>query len=94
MAPTLVLGFSHAHLRPLGSVPAAGPYRPDITQWLQQVVATVGFIATCATPDLLLQHPDETLATYVRKQLKYLQHMSETLAKHLENTCKTLQCNI
>jgi hypothetical protein len=23
-------------------------------------------IATCVTPDLLLQHPDETLATYIR----------------------------
>ena len=26
----------------------------------------VGPIATCATPDLFLQHPDKTLATYVR----------------------------
>jgi hypothetical protein len=42
----------------------------------------VGPIATYATPDLLLQHPDKTLAIYVQKQLKYLQS-----TKKLENTC-------
>jgi chemotaxis response regulator CheB len=47
-------------------------------------------VGPIATPDLLLQHLDETLATYVQKQLKHLQHMSETLAedqKKLENMC-------
>jgi hypothetical protein len=34
-----------------------------------------------ATLDLLSKHPDETLATYVRKQQKHLEHTSETLAK-------------
>jgi hypothetical protein len=41
-------------------------------------------IVTYVTPDLLLQHPDETLATYIRKQLKHLQHTCETVAKHLK----------
>jgi hypothetical protein len=30
-------------------------------------------ITTCATLDLLLKHPDATLATYKRRQMKYLQ---------------------
>jgi hypothetical protein len=34
-----------------------------------------------ATLDLLLKHPDKTLITYVRKQLKHLEYTSETLAK-------------
>jgi hypothetical protein len=34
-----------------------------------------------ATPDLLLKHPDKTLATYIRKQLKYLEHTCEKLTK-------------
>jgi hypothetical protein len=53
-----------------------------------------GPIATCATPDLLLQHLDKTLATYVRKQLKHLEHTSKTLVKHLktlESHCKYMQ---
>jgi hypothetical protein len=28
-----------------------------------------------------LKHPDTTLPTYVRRQMKYLKHVSETLAK-------------
>jgi hypothetical protein len=32
----------------------------------QQAAAAGGLIVTCATPDLLWQHPDETLATCVR----------------------------
>jgi hypothetical protein len=38
------------------------------------------------TPDLLLQHPDATLATFVRRQMKHLKHASETLTKHIKNT--------
>jgi hypothetical protein len=34
-----------------------------------------------ATLDLLLKYLDETLATYVRKQLKHLKHTYVTLAK-------------
>jgi hypothetical protein len=33
-----------------------------------------------ATPDLLLKHPDATLATYVLRQMKHMKHASETLA--------------
>jgi hypothetical protein len=56
----------------------------------------IGAIATCTTSDLLLKHPNETLATYVRRQMKYLKHASETLAKHLKTDEKSLQniCNI
>jgi hypothetical protein len=55
-----------------------------------------GPIATCVTPDLLLQHLDETLATYVRKQLKHLEHTSETPVKHLKKHLKAIvnACNI
>jgi hypothetical protein len=46
-----------------------------------------------ATPDLLLKHPDATLATYILRQMKHMKHASETLAKTaektLENHCKT-----
>jgi hypothetical protein len=31
-------------------------------------------------PDLLLKHPDATLTTYKRRQIKHLRHASETLA--------------
>jgi hypothetical protein len=31
-------------------------------------------------PDILLKHPDSTLATYKRRQIKHLRHASETLA--------------
>jgi hypothetical protein len=44
-----------------------------------------------ATPDLLLKHPDATLATYVWGQMKYLKHASETLTKTLENHVKHIQ---
>jgi gamma-glutamyl-gamma-aminobutyrate hydrolase PuuD len=57
--------------------------------WLQQV----GLIAICATLNLLLQHPDDTLATHIQKQLKHLKHTSETLVKHqkiFENTCAAI----
>jgi hypothetical protein len=50
----------------------------------------MGLIATYATTNLLLQHPNKTLATYLQKQIKRLQYMYRTLAKHtqkLENTC-------
>jgi cell division protein FtsB len=48
----------------------------------------------CAIPDLLLKHLDTTLATYKRRQMKYLKHTSKTLEKHiktLENHCKHMQ---
>jgi hypothetical protein len=51
-------------------------------------------IAACATSDLLLQHLDETLASYGQKQLKHMQYTYETLAKHLktlESHCKHMQ---
>ena len=34
-------------------------------------------------PDLLLKHPDTTLATYKRRQMKYLRHVFETLATYV-----------
>jgi hypothetical protein len=34
-------------------------------------------------PDLLLKHPDATLATYKRRQIKHLRHASETLAIYM-----------
>jgi hypothetical protein len=40
----------------------------------------------CATSDLLLKHPDTTLATYKKRQMKHLKHASETLAKQLKTT--------
>jgi hypothetical protein len=33
-----------------------------------------------ATPNLLLKHPDATLATYVWRQMKHIKHAYETLA--------------
>jgi hypothetical protein len=39
----------------------------------------------CATPDLLSKHPDTTIATYKRKQMKHLKQASETLAKTPKN---------
>jgi hypothetical protein len=45
-------------------------------------VQQVGQIATCATPDLLLKHPDATLATIHLKTMKHLKHASSTLAKN------------
>jgi hypothetical protein len=42
-----------------------------------------------ATPDLLLKHPNKTLATYIRKQLKH----SNMCTKHLKkNTWKHFIC--
>ena len=60
----------------------------------------VGPIATCATPDLFLQHPDKTLTTYVRNSwntknmrlkhlksyFKYMQHTNEILTTYVWNT--------
>jgi hypothetical protein len=40
--------------------------------------------------DLLLKHPDATLATYVRRQIKHLNHASKTLAKMHEKYLKTI----
>jgi hypothetical protein len=37
------------------------------------------------TPDLLLKHPDVTIARYVQRQMKHLKHASKTLAKKSEN---------
>jgi hypothetical protein len=64
---TPALGFLCARLHPLGGATATDPHRPNVIQQLQQVAATSGSIATCATSYLLLEHQDETLATYVRK---------------------------
>jgi hypothetical protein len=45
----------------------------------------VGPTITCATPDLLLQHPDEHIATYVYKQIKHLEHTLETPLQHVQH---------
>jgi hypothetical protein len=42
-----------------------------------------------ATLDLLLKHPDATLATYVCRQMKHLKHVSETLEKSFESICNS-----
>jgi hypothetical protein len=34
-------------------------------------------------PDLLLKHPEATLATYKRRQMKNMRHASETLATYV-----------
>jgi hypothetical protein len=34
-------------------------------------------------PDLLLKHPDATLATYKRRQMKHLRYVSETLGTYM-----------
>jgi hypothetical protein len=39
-----------------------------------------------ATFDILLKHPDATLTTYVKRQMKNLKHAFDTLAKTHENT--------
>jgi hypothetical protein len=39
-----------------------------------------------ATPNLLLKHPNTTLAIYARRQMKHLKRASETLAKTPKNT--------
>jgi hypothetical protein len=44
---------------------------------------------TVAAPDLLLEHLDATIATYVRRQIKHLKHIFKTLAKTLEKQYKT-----
>jgi hypothetical protein len=43
-----------------------------------------------ATPDLLLKHPNITVATYVCGQLKHLKHASETLEKTPKKQLKTI----
>jgi hypothetical protein len=48
----------------------------------------------CATPDLLLKHPDATVATYKRKHPRHMKHVFATLAKkskHLQQTYETLE---
>jgi hypothetical protein len=45
---------------------------------------------TCATPDLLLKHPDVTVAIYKRRQMKHLKHALETLVKTPEKYLKTI----
>jgi hypothetical protein len=46
-------------------------------------------------PGLLLKHPNETITTYVQKQLKHSKHAPETHAKtyekYLKNNCKHMQ---
>jgi hypothetical protein len=54
-----------------------------------------GLIATCAITDLFLQHPDETLATYIWNSW----NTYNIRLKHLQNTWKHLKdianiCNI
>jgi hypothetical protein len=54
-----------------------------------------------ATPDLLLKHPNITLATYVWRQMKHMKHASETLVatpvlllKHSDETLAIYVRNI
>ena len=42
------------------------------------------------TPIYFLKHPNATVATYKRRQMKHLKQASETLAKHIKNTSKPL----
>jgi hypothetical protein len=51
---------------------------------------------TYATPNLLLKHPDATVATYKRRQMKHLKRAFETLAQTPEKHLKTIAniCNI
>jgi hypothetical protein len=51
----------------------------------------IGAIATCATPNVFLKHPDETFTRYVRRQIKHLKHVSKTVAKKLKTLEKPLQ---
>jgi hypothetical protein len=44
----------------------------------------------CATPDLLLKHPDVTVAIYKRRQIKHLKQALETLVKTPEKYLKTI----
>jgi hypothetical protein len=37
-------------------------------------------------PNLLLKHPNATIATYIRRQIKHLKYASETHAKTPKNT--------
>jgi hypothetical protein len=65
-------------------------------QQLQQVIAASGPIVICATLNLPLQHPNETLATYVRNiRLKHLQNTWKHL-KYVANAYNILIyfCNI
>jgi hypothetical protein len=50
----------------------------------------------CTTPDLLLEHPDVTVAIYKRIQIKPLKHAFETFTKTLEKHLKIIAyvCNI
>jgi hypothetical protein len=41
------------------------------------------------THDLFLKHLDTTLATYIRRQIKYVKRVSETLAKIHKKNCNT-----
>jgi hypothetical protein len=51
---------------------------------------------SCGTPDLLLKHPDTTVATYKRRQIKHLKQAYETLAKTAKKHLTTIAniCNI
>jgi hypothetical protein len=50
----------------------------------------------CATWDLLLKHLDVTVATYKRRQMKYLKQPFKTLAKTFKKHLKTIAkiCNV
>jgi hypothetical protein len=43
------------------------------------------------TPNLLLKHPNTTVATYVRRQMKHLKHASEFEKKNLKTLEKPLE---
>jgi aromatic ring-opening dioxygenase LigB subunit len=44
----------------------------------------------CVIPDLLLKHPDITVATYKRIQVKHVKQVSKTLTKTIEKHLKTI----
>jgi hypothetical protein len=68
--------------------PHEGSHRPNITS-IEKRRRHQGETAEDGEgdviPDLLLKHPNEIFATYIRKQLKHLQHKSETHVKTPEN---------
>jgi hypothetical protein len=45
----------------------------------------------CAIPDLLLKHPNVTVVTYERRQMKHLKQASETLTKTPEKHLKIIE---
>jgi hypothetical protein len=69
--------------------PSSGPAPPNRAQGPSRPHPLSTRIS-CATPDLLLKHPNATVATYKRRQMKQLKHASETFTKTTEKHLKTI----